>query len=75
MINSIVQLFEKKVIDLINILSTILNDNKWILIVIDYATNWSIAKVIKNAKIETIVKFLHEKNIWTLWNIERIIIW
>ena len=61
MINSILQLFKKWIINLIYILSTISNDNQWIVIVINYATNWSIAKVIKNAKIETIVKFLHEK--------------
>ena len=40
---------------------TISNDNKWIITVINYATNWSIAKVIKNVKIEIIVEFLHEK--------------
>ena len=61
MINLILQLFEKWIINWINILSTISNDNKWIIIVINYATNWSIVKVIKNAKIEIIVKFLYEK--------------
>ena len=61
MMNSILQLFEKWIINLINILSTISNDNKWIITVINYATNWSIAKVIKNVKIEIIVEFLHEK--------------
>ena len=61
MINSILQLFEKWIINLINILFTISNDNKWSITIINYVTNWSIAKIIKNAKIKTIVKLLHEK--------------
>ena len=61
MINSILQSFEKWVTSLINILSKISNDNKWIITAINYATNWSIVNVIKNVKIEIIVKFLHEK--------------
>ena len=60
-INSILQLFEKWNINLINILSTVSNNNKWIIIVINYATTWSIVKIIKNAKIEIIVEFLHGK--------------
>ena len=37
--NSILQLFEKKIINLINDLSTISNDNKEIITVINYITN------------------------------------
>jgi hypothetical protein len=38
-----------------------LNGNKWIIIAIDYATGWLVAKAIPDATNEAIAEFLHEE--------------
>lgn len=48
-------------IDFIGILPTIEAENKWIIMAVDYNTNWPIARPLKEATATEIVKFIYEK--------------
>ncbi|CEP16788.1 hypothetical protein [Parasitella parasitica] len=48
-------------IDFIGELPTTSNGNRWILMAVDYATNWPIARALKSATADEIVKFIYEE--------------
>jgi hypothetical protein len=48
-------------IDFIGILPTTEHGNKWIIMAVDYNTNWPIARALKDATAPEIVKFLYEE--------------
>lgn len=50
--------FDRWAIDLIGVLPTTPDGNRWIITAIDYATGWPIACATKDAKQETIADFL-----------------
>ena len=60
-ISRTIQSFQRWDIDLIDRLSISKDDNKYIITAIDYATNWSIAKIIKRIMKNEIANFIfHE---------------
>ncbi|KAG1471288.1 hypothetical protein G6F57_011442 [Rhizopus arrhizus] len=48
-------------LDFIGELPTTKNNNRWILMAVDYTTNWPIARALNNATAEEIVKFIYEE--------------
>ena len=42
-------------------LPTTLNGNRWLLVAVDYATNWTIARSVPDATGEAIAKFIYEE--------------
>lgn len=48
-------------IDFIGELPTTSNGNRWILMAVDYATNWPIARALQSATADEIVKFIYEE--------------
>jgi transposase InsO family protein len=48
-------------IDFIGELPTTSHGNRWIIMAVDYATNWPIARALKSATADEIVKFLYEE--------------
>lgn len=53
--------FSRWHLDFIGELPTTKHGNKWILMAVDYTTNWPIAKALQNATGEEIVKFIYEE--------------
>ncbi|KAG1177351.1 hypothetical protein G6F36_010832 [Rhizopus arrhizus] len=53
--------FSRWHLDFIGELPLTKNGNKWILMAVDYTTNWPIARAIQNATGEEIVKFIYEE--------------
>ncbi|KAG2190402.1 hypothetical protein INT47_001388, partial [Mucor saturninus] len=53
--------FHRWHIDFIGELPTTKNGNRWIIMAVDYSTNWPIARALKNATADEIVKFLYEE--------------
>lgn len=42
-------------------LPTTVNGNQWIIMAVNYATNWPIARALKSAAADEIVKFIYEE--------------
>ncbi|CEP09094.1 hypothetical protein [Parasitella parasitica] len=55
-------------LDLIGELTTAKNNNKWILVAVDYTTNWPIIKAVPQATGEAIVIFVYEEIIQKFGN-------
>ncbi|KAG2192115.1 hypothetical protein INT47_012407, partial [Mucor saturninus] len=53
--------FSRWHLDFIGELPTTKNNNRWILVAVDYATNWPIIYALKNATGDEIVKFIYEE--------------
>ncbi|KAG2190783.1 hypothetical protein INT47_012934, partial [Mucor saturninus] len=53
--------FSRWHLDFIGELPTTINGNRWILVAVDYATNWPIARAVPDATGEAIAKFLYEE--------------
>lgn len=53
--------FSRWHLDFIGELPTTQNENRWILMAVDYSTNWPIAKALKAATADEIVKFIYEE--------------
>lgn len=53
--------FSRWHLDFIGELPTTKNNNRWILVAVDYATNWPILRALNNATGEEIVKFIYEE--------------
>ncbi len=53
--------FERWHIDFIGELPTTLKGNRWILVAVDYATNWPIARALPVASTEAVADFLYEE--------------
>ncbi|KAG2213622.1 hypothetical protein INT45_010121 [Circinella minor] len=48
-------------LDFIGELPTTINGNRWLLVAVDYATNWTIARAVPDATGEAIANFLYEE--------------
>ncbi|KAG1313390.1 hypothetical protein G6F62_014088 [Rhizopus arrhizus] len=53
--------FSRWHLDFIGELPTTKNGNRWLLMAVDYTTNWPIARALNNATGEEIVKFIYEE--------------
>ncbi|SAM00569.1 hypothetical protein [Absidia glauca] len=53
--------FHRWHLDFIGELPVSLKGNKWILVAVDYATNWPIARAVKTANAETVADFIYEE--------------
>ena len=53
--------FSRWHIDFVGELPTTKNGNRWIIVAVDYNTNWPIARALKDATAPEIVKFLYEE--------------
>ena len=53
--------FSRWHLDFIGELPTTKNANRWILVAVDYATNWPIMRALQNATGDEIVKFIYEE--------------
>ncbi|KAG0772324.1 hypothetical protein G6F62_013007 [Rhizopus arrhizus] len=53
--------FSRWHLDFIGELPTTKNGNRWLLMAVDYTTNWPIARALKDATGEEIVKFIYEE--------------
>jgi hypothetical protein len=53
--------FSRWHLDFIGELPTTKNNNRWILVAVDYATNWPIIRALNNATGDEIVKFIYEE--------------
>jgi hypothetical protein len=58
LMNPFIQVFQRWGIDLIGRLPNTMNGNQWIIMAIDYATGWPIAKAIPVASEEAIADFI-----------------
>jgi transposase InsO family protein len=61
MVTAGIRPFERWGIDLIGVLPTTPNGNRWIITAIDYATGWPVAKAVPEATEEALGQFLHEQ--------------
>jgi hypothetical protein len=59
--NQLIEPFQRWGIDLIGILPTTTNGNRWILTAIDYATGWPIAKALRDATEDAIAEFIFQE--------------
>lgn len=53
--------FSRWHLDFIGKFPTTKNGNRWILVAVDYATNWPIIRALKNATGDEIVRFIYEE--------------
>lgn len=53
--------FSRWHLDFIGELPTTTSGNRWILVAVDYTTNWPIARAVPDATSEAIAKFIHEE--------------
>ena len=53
--------FSRWHLDFIGELPTTINGNRWLLVAVDYATNWTIARAVPDATGEAIANFLYEE--------------
>ncbi|KAE8217789.1 hypothetical protein CF326_g9340, partial [Tilletia indica] len=56
-----IQPFERWGIDMIGMLPTSPDGNRWIVTAVDYATGWPLAKALPDAKAERIAEFIHDE--------------
>ena len=53
--------FSRWHLDFVGELPTTLNGNRWLLVAVDYATNWTIARAVPDATGEAIAEFIYEE--------------
>ena len=58
--------FHRWFLDFIGELATSLKGNRWILVAVDYTTNWPIARTVPTASAEAVADFIYEE-IDTFW--------
>jgi hypothetical protein len=57
----ILPVFARWHLDFLGKSPTTKNDNKWLLVAVDYATNWVILRALSKASGDEIVKFIYEE--------------